>query len=173
MIGAAFVLAALLAGQPTAAGPTLPNSDPAARMAVGAFAYGCLERLSFAASAADYAAKSTELGGQLKTQAGAFSDKFSLDGVGGDTCRVTYRGPNVALLWTAFTDFKASKTNNPCEEQHPLADKAVLVCAGNANPGYTEIVERRGQGADAQLTAALTFRGRAVPGGSSAVIPPR
>lgn len=164
---------ALLTGQPAAAGQALPDADPAARMAVGAFAFGCLERLNFATSATDYAAKSTELGEQLKTQAGAFADKFRFEGVGGDTCRITYRGPNVTTLWTALTDFKINAMNNPCTEQHPSPDKAVLTCAANANPAYVQTVERRGQGADAQLTAALTYRGPAIPGASTAVIPPR
>ena len=173
MFGAALLLSALVAGQPVAAAPSLPDSDPAARIAVGAFAFGCFEQLSFATDAADYAAKSKTLGAQLRAQASDLSDNFNFEGVGGDSCRVTYRGPNAARLWSALTDFRANKANNPCAEQHPSADRAVLVCAASANPAYTETVERHGSGSTGQLVASLTFRGRAAPGGSSAVIPPR
>ncbi len=166
-LGLAFsVLAVVAAGaadaQPGPAPVTANDQDQAAVMAtLSAFAFGCLERASFANSAKEYADGANEIGRQGREQAPQFAVlAFSIEGVNGDTCRVTYRGAHADLLWKSLSDFSKNKLNGDCSEAPATPNRVSIACAANTgNPAYEERIERAGD----QVAASLVWRGPKLP----------
>ena len=135
-----------------------PQNDPdraAAMAAVGAFAFGCLERLSSASSAQQYAAGADEIGRQSREHAPQLPG-FAIEGFHGDTCRVTYSGAYVDTLWSKLSDVGRTKLDHNCTPAPVAPNRVSVVCtADKDSPAYEETIERMGD----RLTASLRWRG--------------
>lgn len=153
-------LPALLAAL-QAAPVVTPDPDRAAvNAAIGAFAFGCLERARFANSANDYASGTDKIAALVKSTPETAALRFRIAGVGGDTCRVSYQGTHVDELWKALSDFNKNPMNAPCTDGPTSPARVSISCAANAvNPAYDETIERNGD----QLTASIRWRGRDLP----------
>ena len=164
----AAVLAGLLGAVNSSAMAQAPDAaDPkqsAVVLAGAGFVEVCLLRLSAVASATDYAAGSSEIGRMKMKDPAMAALPVTIEGVDGQTCRVTYSGPYVDRLWTALADFKISKMNAACVEAQRSATRASLSCAANkTDPAYEEVLARAGDGAEGRLSASITYRGPHLP----------
>jgi hypothetical protein len=134
-----------------------PDVDKGVAAALGAFAFGCLERLPYAASAKDYQDKSQALGAGLAAQFAPLNGAVSLDGGAPGACRVIYRGSAADRLFAQLTGPQAGGAG--CSTQ-TAADRVVVSCPAGENPAYEQVTERR----PGEVSARIVYRGPALKG---------
>ena len=139
----------------------LVDKDPdraAAALAGSAFIVTCMMPLDGATSPKAYAAVASNVGLKMKTSSPKLAAlAVKLEGVHGDTCRVTYKGAHVDLLWTTLGQFVAKAPDDSiCTKPPGGPNRASLACKASAsNPAYRLVIDRTTTG----FTAAVTVLG--------------
>ena len=134
------------------------DPDAAASLLAGAaVAAGCLMPFKTQTSAAAYTAHATKVGQAMKARSPKIAAlPFTLEGVHGDTCQVTYHGAHVDELWKTFGEFRANPTSGDCTEAPATPGRIGVECKAAANaPAFRETIERAGAG----ITIAFTWLG--------------
>lgn len=167
---AAPLLAIILAGaQPppvsaqAAPPPSAPGGSDAgehgpARLAAVTFAFACLQRVDDAP--AEFAKRSEGLGAEFAKDHPAEAAFVTLDGDGGQGCRVRLRGPDAQTMWNAWRSVPSifgpgAGTGCAPLETADLRVRALCDAAGSPPRRYEVVVERTSTGADATVSAVV------------------
>lgn len=151
MIAGAALAVLMTAAAPAADGASDPDLA-AFRIAAGSFKFACAERLSTAADAAAYAGGASEIARQTAAQTGSLP--YTLEGVGGDTCRVTYHGAHVEALWARTAEYMA-KLGPACTASTTASLMSAVCTATPTQPAYAVRIER----ADDRMSLSITWKG--------------